>query len=50
MNKLGDTIQKGKSNGQRKAYNHLMSTGVFGVADKVAEFRKPRQPRNKKRG
>ena len=38
--KLGDSIQKGKSNGQRKAYDHLVTTGVFGVAERIKEARK----------
>ena len=49
MTKLQDTLQKGKGNGQRKAYNHLTSTGVFGVAERIAEAKKSNRPRNPKR-
>ena len=34
-------LQKGKGNGSRKAYNHLATTGIFGVSDKIKAFRKP---------
>ena len=47
--KLIDTLQKGKGNGQRKAYNHLTSTGIFGVAERIAEQRKPVQRNTKRR-
>ena len=45
---MNDELRKGKGNGQRKAYDHLSSTNVFGVADKIKEARKGNQ-RNKKR-
>ncbi len=35
-----DNLVKGKGNGQRKAYDHLTSTGIFGVAEKIKEARK----------
>ena len=46
--KLQDTLQKGKGNGQRKAYNHLVASGVFGVAEKIAEYRKSNKRTNKR--
>ena len=51
--KLQDTLQKGKGNGQRKAYNHLVESGVFGVAEKIKEakksnFKKRNNGRNRK--
>ena len=38
--KLQDTLQKGKGNGQRKAYNHLAASGIFGVAERIKEAKK----------
>ena len=35
-----DDLRKGKGNGQRKAYDHLVATGIFGVAEKIKEQRK----------
>ncbi len=35
-----DDRKKGKGNGQRKAYDHLTTTGIFGVAEKIKEARK----------
>ena len=49
MSKLMDSVQKGKSNGQRKAYDHLIATGIFGVAEKIAEARKPKQQNRRNR-
>ena len=43
---IQDTIRKGKGNGARKAYNHLVSSNLFGVADRIKEARKSN---NKKR-
>ena len=37
---IQDTIRKGKGNGARKAYNHLVSSNLFGVADRIKEARK----------
>ena len=43
---------KGKGNGTRKAYDHISTSGIFGVADKIKEQRKNgntrRKPRNSK--
>lgn len=47
--KLNDSIQKGKGNGQRRAYNHLMSTGMFGIAEKVKEFRKNERKKRRRK-
>ena len=48
--KLQDTLQKGKSNGQRKAYDHLIATGIFGVAERIKEAKKSnRKFNNRKR-
>ena len=33
----------------RKNYNHIITTGIFNIADKVAAFRKPNQPKQKKK-
>ncbi len=35
-----DDLKKGKGNGTRKAYDHLIATGIFGVADRIKEARK----------
>ena len=43
---------KGKGNGTRKAYNHISTSGIFDVANKIKEQRKNgntrRKPRNNK--
>ena len=33
-------LTKAKGNGQRKAYDHLSTTNVFGVADRIKEAKK----------
>ena len=43
---IQDTIRKGKGNGARKAYNHLVSSNLFGVADRIKEQRKSNKTRN----
>lgn len=35
-----DDLVKGKGNGSRKAYNHLSETGIFGVAERIAQEKK----------
>ena len=47
--KLSDSKQKGKGNGQRKAYDHLATTGVFGVAEKIKEAKKSNFKNRRKR-
>lgn len=42
-------LTKGKGNGQRKAYDHIMSTGIFGISEKVKEFRKNDKKHNKRK-
>ena len=39
-------LQKGKGNGQKKAYDHAVSTNLFGVADRIKAARK--NPNKKK--
>ena len=45
-----DNVQKGKGNASRKAYKHLSSTNLFGVADRIkAEKKNPKNIRYKRR-
>ena len=33
----------------RKNYNHIITTGIFNIADKIALQRKPNAPKKKKK-
>ncbi len=44
-----DDLKKGKGNGTRKAYNHLVTTGIFGVAEKIAEAKKSNKKFNNRK-
>ena len=33
---------------RKKLYEHLISTNVFGIKDKIKQFKKPRKKKNEK--
>lgn len=44
-------LVKGKSgNGQRKAYNHIIATDIFGIRTRIEEARKNPYKRKPRRG